>query len=147
MLALFAFGGVAVAVPGTLMRVFIADADVVREGIRFLRIVGPAWGFFGGLMVLQGAFRGAGFTKHAMALSLLSRWVLRIPAMVVLAFPLAWGPAGLWWGWVISSVGSCVVGAAWFARGTWREGVVGDDSGRVQPAADADAADGDPDLG
>ncbi|MFB6219734.1 MAG: MATE family efflux transporter, partial [Halobacteriaceae archaeon] len=138
MLALFAFGGVAVAIPGALMRVFIADAAVIKEGIRFLRIVGPAWGFFGGLMVLQGAFRGAGFTKHAMALSLLSRWVLRIPAMVVLAFLLAWGPSGLWWGWVLSSVLSCAAGAAWFARGTWREGIIGDDEGAEVDVDDAE---------
>jgi len=146
MLALFGFGAVAFAAPRILMRVFIADTAVIDEGIRFLRIVAVGWGFFGGLMVLQGAFRGAGFTKHAMALSLLSRWVLRIPAMVILAFPLSWGPDGLWWGWVLASVVSFIAGAAWFSRRTWTEGVIEGDADPAPgegPGGDPDA-DGDP---
>jgi Na+-driven multidrug efflux pump len=71
-----------------------------------------------------------------MALSFLSRWILRIPAALVLAYSwsfsalgvplagLAWGVEGLWWAWSFSAVGSFVVGVAWFSLGWWREGVV-----------------------
>ena len=150
MLALFAFGAVAFAFPGTLMRVFIADAAVVAEGVLFLRIVAFSWAFFGGLMVLQGAFRGAGNTREAMALSFLSRWAFRIPVMAVLAFPLGWGPSGLWWGYTVTAVAAFFVGAAWFRRGGWKEGVVDREGepgpGPAPPDADPDAGVDDPSV-
>jgi putative MATE family efflux protein len=124
MLALFGFGAVAFTVPTGLMRIFIADVDVIAEGVQFLRIVAFSWGFFGGLMVIQGAFRGAGFTKHAMVLSLLSRWVFRIPVMALLAFPLGLGAAGLWWGFAATTVAAFAVGVVWFNVGSWKEGVL-----------------------
>ena len=143
MAALFAFGAVAVGLPATLMRVFIADPAVVAEGVTFLRIVAVSWAFFGGLMVVQGAFRGAGFTKHAMALSLLSRWLLRIPVMWVLAFPLGWGAVGLWWGYTTTAAAAFVVGVVWFRRGTWREGLVGAGAGAPGGSGVASSLDAD----
>jgi Na+-driven multidrug efflux pump len=129
---------VVVAFPATAIRVFVADADVVREGVGFLRIVAPSWAFFGGVMAIQGAFRGAGHTKVAMGLSFLSRWVLRVPVALVLAF--AWtvtlpggvvvsgldvGVEGIWWAYTTAAFASFLVAVAWFRRGTWREGVAG----------------------
>ncbi len=129
---LFGFGAIAFTFPGQLMRIFIGDAGVIAEGIEFLRIVAFSWGFFGGLMVIQGAFRGAGNTKEAMVLSFLSRWLLRIPVMWLLAYPLTWGATGLWWGYTVTTVGAFIIGAVWFDRGSWRDRVV-DES----PPADA----------
>jgi putative MATE family efflux protein len=123
--ALFGFGALAFAFPSPFMMVFTSDPAVVAEGNSFLRITAFSWAFFGGLMVLQGAFRGAGNTTEAMVLSGLSRWVFRIPLMWVLAFPLALEAAGLWSGWAITSVVSLAVGAAWFKLGGWKEEVVG----------------------
>jgi putative MATE family efflux protein len=150
MAALFGFGALAFGFPAELMRVFIADAAVIREGILFLRIGAFSWGFFGGLMVIQGAFRGAGFTKHAMVLSLLSRWVFRIPVMALLAFPLGLGAAGLWWGYALTTVAAFAVGVVWFNRGNWKAGVLEDDEagprlpgeeGSVEPAGDSEPTD------
>lgn len=121
---LFGFGAIAFTFPGHLMRIFIADAGVIAEGIEFLRIVAFSWAFFGGLMVLQGAFRGAGNTKEAMVLSFLSRWLLRIPVMWLLAYPLMWGATGLWWGYTVTTILAFFIGAAWFGRGSWRDRVV-----------------------
>jgi putative MATE family efflux protein len=133
---LFGAGALLFAFPDEAMRVFIADAAVVAAGVDFLRIIAPFLAFFGGLMVVQGGFRGAGDTRTAMALSFLSRWILRIPAALVLAYSWslstlgvslagwAWGVSGLWWAWSFSAVGSFVVGAAWFSLGRWQKGVV-----------------------
>nr|WP_303648633.1 MATE family efflux transporter [Halobaculum halophilum] len=137
MALLFAAGGLVWWFPATAIRVFVGDPAVVTEGVTFLRVVALSWGFFGGLMVVQGAFRGAGDTRVAMALSLCSRWLFRIPTALVLAF--AWtvtvpgvgvvsgmdvGVVGLWWAYALSAVASFVVGVAWFLRGTWKEGII-----------------------
>ena len=146
MAVLFGAGALMFAFPAPAIRAFVADPAVVAAGVGFLRIIGPFLAFFGGLMVIQGGFRGAGDTRTSMALSFLSRWVLRIPAALVLAYGwtatlgpvtvagltlppytldgLSWGVDGLWWAWSISAVGSFFVGVAWFSLGRWRKGIV-----------------------
>jgi putative MATE family efflux protein len=136
MAVLFGAGALMFAFPATAIRVFIADAAVVAEGVNFLRIIGPFLAFFGGLMVVQGGFRGAGDTRVAMVLSFLSRWILRIPLALLLAYQwafsvgplslsgLSWGVSGLWWAWSASAIGSFVLGVLWFNLGNWQEGVV-----------------------
>jgi putative MATE family efflux protein len=148
-----------VAFPAAAIRVFVADADVVREGVGFLRIVAPSWAFFGGVMAIQGAFRGAGHTKVAMVLSFLSRWILRVPVALVLAF--AWtvtlpggvtvsglgiGVEGIWWAYATAAFGSFLLAVAWFRRGTWREGVVETGAGPPGPGPAVHAEDADTDV-
>ncbi|MEF8852760.1 MAG: MATE family efflux transporter [Haloarculaceae archaeon] len=136
MAVLFAAGGLAFLFPAAMMRVFIADPAVIDAGVVFLRIIAPFWAFMGGLMVVQGGFRGAGQTKVAFLLSLLSRWVFRVPAAVLLAYDLALNPVnvtGLWWSLPLSSVLAFVVGVAWFYRGGWQESIVTDGTNSGPP--------------
>jgi putative MATE family efflux protein len=135
MAILFVAGGLVFALPDLAMRVFIADQAVIDAGVGFMRIIAPFWALFGGLMVIQGGFRGAGSTRAAFLLSLLSRWVLRMPVAWVLAYDVWLRPVdvnGLWWGMAFSSVAAFAVGVAWFHRGGWAEAVVADD-GREGP--------------
>ena len=148
MAVLFAAGGLACAFPAAAMRVFIADPEVVDAGVVFLRIIAPFWAFMGGLMVVQGGFRGAGQTRVAFLLSLLSRWVFRIPVALLLAYDLALNPVsvtGLWWSLPVSSVVAFVVGVAWFRRGGWQKAIVEDATDGASPpgAGDPDATPGE----
>ena len=148
MAVLFAAGGLAWAFPAAAMRVFIADPEVVDAGVVFLRIIAPFWAFMGGLMVVQGGFRGAGRTRVAFLLSLLSRWVFRIPVALLLAYDLALNPVsvtGLWWSLPVSSVVAFVVGVAWFRRGGWQKAIVEDATDGASPsgAGDPDATPGE----
>jgi putative MATE family efflux protein len=137
MAVLFAAAGLVVTFPAVAIGIFIDDAAVIAEGIVFLRIVAPSWAFFGGVMVIQGGFRGAGVTKVAMVLSFLSRWIFRVPVALVLAFgwvytlpggltvaAFDWGVDGLWWAYAVGALGSFVVAVFWFRLGTWKGGVV-----------------------
>lgn len=140
MVFIFAVAGVLVAVPATAMEIFVGDPAVVAAGVTFLRITAPFWALFAGVMVIQGAFRGAGNTREAMVLSILSRWVFRLPLVVGLAFAwsvtipgtgvtiagLGWGVDGIWWAFAVGMVAAFVVAVAWFRLGTWTEGVIDD---------------------
>ena len=146
MAVLFAAAAVVVAFPAAAIGVFIDEPAVIEEGIGFLRIVAPSWAFFGGVMVIQGGFRGAGVTKVAMVLSFLSRWIFRVPVALVLAFgwvytlpggltlaALGWGVDGLWWAYAAGAVGSFVVAVGWFRLGTWKGGVVDSEASTPAP--------------
>jgi putative MATE family efflux protein len=140
---LFAAAALCVAFPEFMMGVFVDDSEVISEGRRFLYVVAPFWAFFGGTMVIQGAFRGAGQTKVAMALSLLARWVFRIPVALFLAFTgtlsipltglvfedlgLGIGVVGVWSAFSIGAFLTFLVSTFWFRLGRWTEGVIEDD--------------------
>ncbi|WP_442909420.1 MATE family efflux transporter [Halovenus sp. HT40] len=137
MALLFAAGGLCILIPEIMMGIFVSDPAVIAEGRTFLYIVAPFWAFFGGTMVIQGGFRGAGQTKVAMGLSFLARWVFRIPVAIALAFSTVAVPgttvriSGLGIGvqgiWVAFSVGAFLtfLGAVfWFRLGRWTEGVI-----------------------
>ena len=134
MAVLFAAGGLVYAFPAIAVGVFIDDPAVVDAGVTLLRIIAPFWAILGGLMVIQGGFRGAGQTRVAFVLSLLSRWIFRIPLAFLLAYAVALDPVaftpvdvnGLWWGMSASAVASFVVGVVWFHRGDWRTSVIDD---------------------
>ncbi|MEF8799810.1 MAG: MATE family efflux transporter [Halolamina sp.] len=139
MVFLFAAGALAFVFPAVAIDIFVDDAAVIQAGVELLRIIAPFWAFMGGLMVLQGGFRGAGQTKQAMALSLASRWLFRIPVAWLLAYYWAWDANGLWWAMAFSGVITFVIGAAWFRLGRWQKGVL--DRGQTEEAASAVAED------
>ena len=121
-----------------ILGLFTDDAETIEEGIRFLYIVAPVWALFGGTMVIQGAFRGAGQTKVSLALSLLARWVFRVPVAVVVAFAtlvtipgigtvelgLGIGVAGIWIAYAVGATLTFLVAMVWFSLGRWSEGVI-----------------------
>ena len=121
---LFAAGALVFAFPAAAVGVFVNDAAVIAAGVELLRIIAPFWAFMGGLMVIQGGFRGAGDTKQAMALSLASRWLFRIPVAWLLAYYLTFEANGLWWAMAFSGVVTFLIGVFWFRLGNWQEGVV-----------------------
>jgi Na+-driven multidrug efflux pump len=130
------------AFPAQAISVFVADPAVIAEGVVFLRFTSLFWALFAGVLVIQGAFRGAGNTTEAMVLSFLSRWIFRVPVALVLAFTavtvpfvgltvstlpsLDFGIRGIWIGLSFGYVASFVVAVAWFRLGTWTESVVDD---------------------
>lgn len=110
-------------------RAFVpGEAEVIRIGTHFMHIMAPAFGFFGVQMVMSGALAGAGNTIAAMALSILSFWVLRFPVAWVLAVPGGLGPDGIFWSFPISNVLAGGLAVAWFMRGSWIRRVVDEDA-------------------
>ena len=148
MTLIFALVVLVVIFPAHAMRIFIDDPAVINEGVVFIRINAPFWALFGGAMVLQGAFRGAGNTKEAMVLSFLGRWIFRVPVALFLAFAWAvtvplvgvsigaldWGVEGIWWAYSIGMGATFVIALAWFRLGTWKEAVVEGEPEEPAPA-------------
>jgi multidrug resistance protein, MATE family len=49
-------------------------------------------------VVGAGILRGTADTRFPAIIAFLGYWVIGLPVGLLLAFPLEWGPRGLWWG-------------------------------------------------
>jgi Na+-driven multidrug efflux pump len=106
------------------------------------------------LQVMLGAYRGAGNTKTAMAFSMVTLWLGRVPTVYYLAFVGGFGATGIWIGMALGNVLGAIAAALWFTRGTWKETVIDDEEEAEQetagtpdaPVSDPDLSGADPDL-
>jgi MATE family multidrug resistance protein len=84
--------------PAWLVRLFIRDSAVVACGATLLRIAAFFQLFDGFQIVSTGALRGAGDTRTPMLVHLAGYWIVGLPAVYTLCYPLHWGVRGIWTG-------------------------------------------------
>jgi putative MATE family efflux protein len=115
------FGILCFVFASDLVRFFIPkDADVIKAGAAYIRIVAWSFGFIGLQFALMGVLRAAGEMIPAMVISLVSQWVLQIPLAFALSKYTSLGVAGIWWSTPIANVLACTAAWLWFARGSWK---------------------------
>lgn len=128
--------------PEPIVSVFLGDVDdraiTIEYGTEYIQIRSLEFAFIGVMQVTLGAFRGAGNTKTAMAFSVLSLWVIRVPLVYLLAFPLGLGATGIWIGITAGSIVGGIASFAWFTRGTWAEAYIDRETVEEVPAASDD---------
>jgi MATE family multidrug resistance protein len=88
--------------PHLLARAFTTDVAVIDLAAALIPIAGFFQVFDGGQAVGAGVLRGAGDTTAPLAAMLTGYWMLGVPVSAYLGFRTSLGPAGLWWGFVIS---------------------------------------------
>jgi MATE family multidrug resistance protein len=100
-------------VPGTIVRAFMADVEVIAAGAVLLRIA-AFFELFDGLQVTAtGALRGFGDTRTPMLAHFVGYWMIGMPVAYQLCFRQGWGAPGLWVGLTAALV---VIGAALLLR-------------------------------
>ena len=114
-----------------LMRLFTTDEGVIGIGGEYLTIVTSFYLLFTGMFVYNGVMRGAGDTIVPMFITLISLWIIRIPAAVFLSqetiqvFGLTingagLGARGIWWsipsGWGFGLIFSFI----YYRTGRWK---------------------------
>ena len=109
-----------------LMRLFTSTEEVVRLGMRMMRIIATGYIAMAVTQVLSGVMRGAGDTMTPMWISLFTTVILRVPVAYVWAFltrspELPSGSSdALFFSLLISWVMGAVVTTFFFQRGKWR---------------------------
>jgi MATE family multidrug resistance protein len=88
--------------PRLLAHAFTADERVVSLAAVLIPIAGVFQVFDGGQAVGAGVLRGAGDTTAPLIVMLAAYWIVGVPVSAYLGFKTALGPAGLWWGFVVS---------------------------------------------
>lgn len=107
-----------------ILAVFSADPEVVRVGVRCLRILAlffPIWAV--GMVTVQ-AFNGAGDTKTPTWINLFAYWILQIPLAWAFAWPLGMGEEGIFWAIAVAQLALAIIAAIAFRRGRWKTVVV-----------------------
>ena len=103
-----------------LIGIFSTDPEVVPYGVRCLRIVAVGFLFYGYGMVLTQAFNGAGDTRTPTLIYLVCLWMLELPLAWVLAYPLGFGPTGVFIAVSVAFSVLAVVSGFLFRLGWWK---------------------------
>jgi putative MATE family efflux protein len=101
-----------------LMYLFTDQADVVNIGKQYIYIVAPFYFIFTAMFVVMGLLRGAGDTMFTMILTLISLWIIRIPASYWLSLSL--GTKGIWWGIPLAWFIGALIAFLYYFNGKWK---------------------------
>lgn len=99
------------------------DPATIDESAVFIKMLAVSFGFLGILIVLMGAFRGAGKTKISMVLALLSVWLLRFPLAYYLGFHTSLKELGIWLSYPITNIVTALLGLSILIKYHWFENV------------------------
>ncbi|MEE9525873.1 MAG: MATE family efflux transporter [Candidatus Woesearchaeota archaeon] len=107
--------------PKAIFGVFTNEPQLLAEGISFLRIISLNYVFVAVVILISGAFQGAGKAMPALILNTIRLFVIALPLMWFLSFVLKIGLIGIWWSFVISSIVSSIIAVIWFKTGSWKK--------------------------
>jgi putative MATE family efflux protein len=99
------------------------DGRVMDIGVAYLRIVGSCYIFFAIMFISNGVINGAGHTMITMAFTLLSLWLVRVPAAWLLTRT-SLGIKGIWVAIVLSFAISMTASLAYYFSGRWRRSTI-----------------------
>jgi len=126
--ALTLLGIIAFSFPTQLVAFFVpGDAEVVREGALFLRIMALSWGFIGAQFALTGVFRASGNMVLNMMLTVVALWVLQFPLAYVLSKHTSLGAEGVFWSTPIANIIVMLTVAGTLLAGGWKKKRILDD--------------------
>ncbi|MBD9501871.1 NorM family multidrug efflux MATE transporter [Pseudomonas sp. BGr12] len=100
---MFAFAALFWLAPELVIGLFIdhndpANREVVKLAVSLLAIAAWFELFDGTQCIAMGAIRGLKDARTTFLVGLAGYWLVGVPMALLLAFPLGWGPSGVWWG-------------------------------------------------
>ncbi|RKZ16271.1 hypothetical protein DRQ50_06435 [bacterium] len=121
MLLMGAFGVAFVLIPGTLLRAFSDNPELIAAGIPVLRVMGLVQLIDAVGLTLSGALRGAGETRKVMLADVVTGFGLLPPLAYLFGIVLDGGLLGAWWGLLTWFTVYAAVLTVIFLRGRWEE--------------------------
>ena len=109
-----------VLIPHTLMRVFINDPQVIETGAGYLLRLAPGYICFAIMFTSNGIINGAGHTMVTTVISVLSLWVVRVPAAYYIAGRVQ-AVEGVWWGICVGFATGAVLSLVYYLSGRWEK--------------------------
>ncbi|GAB4817451.1 hypothetical protein N2152v2_004497 [Parachlorella kessleri] len=103
----------------SIARPFTHDEDVLAAAARIAPAMAVGLIAAAATAVQLGVMRGCGRQKYGALVNFFANWVLGLPLLILLAFKLKLGVAGLWWGQCIANYVQAMVLALMVARFDW----------------------------
>lgn len=103
-----------------IIGIFSEDAEVIKVGAEWLRILSYSYFVYGWWMVSMQAFNGAGDTKTPTWINFIFFWLIQIPLSWWLAIKLDWAELGVFWGVFISETSVGLFTLWLFTKGGWK---------------------------
>jgi putative MATE family efflux protein len=119
-----AIGLAFIAFAPLIVSVFGGTPGASAYAVSCLRIVSVGFIFYAYGMVLTAAFNGAGAVWTPTIINLFCFWLFEIPLGWLLAFPLGFGPNGIFFAMMLGFSSVAVVSGVLFKRGRWKEASV-----------------------
>ncbi|WP_370979822.1 MATE family efflux transporter [Agaribacterium sp. ZY112] len=130
-------GGLAYLTAPHIMWFFVPnEAEVIKQGAHFIRVMCLSWGGIGVQLCILAAFRASGNMINAMVLAMVSQWILRFPLAYLLSKHTSMGEEGLWWSFPITNIVTALIALAWFYAGGWKKTKITDDEQQSIDTAD-----------
>ena len=95
------------------------EPETIKQSAVFIRYIAVSFGFMGILIVLVGAFRGAGKTKLSMLLTIFSVWIIRFPLAYILSEFTEMKEIGIWISYPTTNIVTALVGLALLFKYHW----------------------------
>lgn len=106
--------------PGTFIRMFIRDPEVIIPGIQALQIISLGFIFYGLGMVMIQAFNGAGDTVTPTKAYIICFWLIEIPLAWILSKPFGMEQSGVFTAIVIAESCMTILSYFLFRQGKWK---------------------------
>jgi putative MATE family efflux protein len=107
-----------------LVGIFTDDANDLKVGSTWLRILSYSYFVYGWWMVSVQAFNGSGDTKTPTWINVIFFWLIQIPLAYVLAIQLQKGYHGVFWAVFVSETGVGLFTFWLFRKGKWKNAKV-----------------------
>ncbi len=117
---MFVFVLVAFLFGPQVMRLFSQEPEIISLGTSFLRIGSTGLVFLAFGFGLSTVFSGSGFNIPFMYASVVARWIVQIPLLVVTISLLQLNIAWVWWSYFLSDFAEFAVMVFYYRKGTWR---------------------------
>lgn len=106
--------------PGTFIRIFISDPDVIAYGSSCLRILSYGFIAYGLGMVMVNSLNGAGDTTTPIWINFFCYWMLEIPLAYFLAVHSNLGENGVFISILVAEIAMTASALFFFRRGKWK---------------------------
>ncbi len=107
-----------------IVKVFVNDSTVIREGERALRVFSPSIPFFGLFVVMGGIASGSGHTMPYALTGVIRLWLLRVALALLLALYTSLREDGLWIAISLSNIIAGITGLIWIYSWRWAKSIV-----------------------
>ncbi len=106
--------------PAEIMKIFVDDRNVIEIGIPMIRIIMPGMIALGVLFGLGTVFSGSGYNIPFLVSSLISRWIVQVPLLLLVVYVFRLPIEMIWISFVVAEIVEMIIVVMFYIKGKWK---------------------------